>query len=74
MSIWSLTFIITSLTCFCRSDCEEEIIHQVREHVSRGSNYHVLLKIKAKLGYENVFRILYDNLDIKVSLADHVVN
>ena len=66
--------IITSQTCFCRSDCEEEIIHQVREHVSRGSNYHVLLKIKAKLGYENVFRILYDNLDIKVSPTGHVIN
>lgn len=57
------------LWVFCRSDCEEEVIRQVSEHIAKGDNYHILLKIKAKLGYENVFRILYDNLGIKVRLS-----
>lgn len=42
-------------------------MHQVREHISKGDNYHILIRAKAKIGYENVFRVVYDQLGIKVA-------
>ncbi|KAF6024584.1 DCLRE1C [Bugula neritina] len=48
-----------------RAECEEEIVEQVKSHISRGNNYHVVLKTKAKLGYENVYRILYERFRMK---------
>ena len=44
------------------------MIKEVRDHITKGDNYHVLLRVKAKLGYENVFRVLYDHLGVKVSI------
>ena len=50
------------------------MIKEVRDHITKGDNYHVLLRVKAKLGYENVFRVLYDHLGVKVSIQLLVAN
>lgn len=50
-----------------RQECENNLLEQVKAHISKGDNYHVLIRAKAKIGYENVYRVLYDNLGVKVS-------
>ncbi|XP_067946167.1 protein artemis-like [Watersipora subatra] len=51
-----------------RSECEEAIVKEVKEHISQGPQHHVLLRVKAKLGYENVYRVIYDHLGVKTHI------